>query len=140
VNRQSGLTLVEVLIAAVILFASLTMAALTITSLRSNSASAEQVIATLQPARMIAISLRQQIRDNPLPQLEGRGQLAGVDYYWQANIIQRGSAPEQFDFDSGSSSAPPERFILYLVKLQLHYRGKTEELEFKELAWLPMGA
>lgn len=139
-NRQAGLTLVEVLVAAVILFATLSLAAVTITSLRNNSASAERLITTLQPARIIALSIRQYIRDNPEQQLSGSGQLHGVSYSWQAEIIQRGSAPEQFDFNSGSNIAPPERFILYLVKLQLQYEGRSEELEFKELAWLAMGA
>jgi len=63
VNRQSGLTLIEVLIAAVILFAALSLASVTISSLRTNSASAERLITTLQPARMIAMAVRQQIRE-----------------------------------------------------------------------------
>ncbi|WP_417705076.1 type IV pilus modification PilV family protein [Rheinheimera aquimaris] len=138
-NRQSGLTLIEVLIAAVILFAALSLASVTISSLRSNSASAERLITTLQPARMIALSVRQQIRDNPETARSGSGQLNGVEFSWQAEVIKRGSAPEQFDFNSGSVIAPPERFLLLLVKLQLEYQGRAEQLEFKELAWLPMG-
>lgn len=133
-----GLTLVEVLIAAVILFAALSLSALTIQTLRQSSAQAEKVIKTLQPARMIALTIRQQIRSQPQDQLSGSGRLQNVSYQWQASVIKTGSAPEQLDLDSGTVIVPPERFRLYQVNLQLEMQGRVEQLQFKELAWLPL--
>lgn len=137
-NISRGLTLVEVLVAAVILFAALSLSALTIQSLRQSSAQAEKVIKTLQPARMIALSIQQQIRNRPEETLSGAGKLGEVSYSWQARVVSKGSAPERFDVDSGSVVVPPERFWLYQVELELNYAGRTEQLQFKELAWLPL--
>lgn len=137
-NISRGLTLVEVLVAAVILFAALSLSALTIQSLRQSSAQAEKVIKTLQPARMIALNIQQQIRNNHQEMLSGTGKVGDVSYSWQANVVSKGSAPERFDIDSGSVIVPPERFWLYQVELELHFAGRTEQLQFKELAWLPL--
>lgn len=137
-KRALGLTLVEVLVAAVILFAALSLSALTIQSLRQNSAQAEKTIKILQPVRMIALSIKQQIRSNPLDNLTGNGELNEVIFQWQAHVVAKGSAPEQFNLDSGTITVPPERFRLYQVELELSYQGKTELLHFKELAWLPL--
>jgi Tfp pilus assembly protein PilV len=135
---ERGLTLVEVLVAAVILFAALSLSALGLQSLRQSSAQAEKVIVTLQPARMIVLSIQQQIRLDPQAVLTGQGELNQVSYQWQAQIIASGSAPERFDVDSGSVTVPPERFKLYQVTLTLNYDGRTEQLQYKELAWLPL--
>lgn len=137
-KNSRGLTLVEVLVAAVILFAALSLSALTIQSLRQSSAQAEKVIKTLQPARMIALSIQQQIRNRPEDTLSGAGELGEVSYSWQARVVSKGSAPERFDLDGGSVKVPPERFWLYQVELELNYAGRTEQLQFKELAWLPL--
>lgn len=137
-NIARGLTLVEVLVAAVILFAALSLSALTIQSLRQSSAQAEKVIKTLQPARIIALNIQQQIRQSRQETLSGDGEVGNVNYSWQATVISKGSAPERFDIESGSVTVPPERFWLYLVKLELHFEGRTEQLQFKELAWLPL--
>lgn len=137
--RQSkGFTLVEVLIAAVILFAALSLSALTLQTLRQSSAKAEKVIKTLQPARMIALSIQQQIRSQPQDEMSGTGALGEVLYEWQAKVIKTGSAPAQLDIDSSTLVVPPERFRLYQVDLQLSLDGRTEYLQFKELAWLPL--
>lgn len=133
-----GLTLVEVLVAAVILFAALSLSALTIQSLRQNSAQAEKVIKTLQPARIIALNIQQQIRSSLQESLSGSGMVGDVSYRWQATVISKGSAPQRFDIESGSVTVPPERFWLYQVELELHFAGRTEQLQFKELAWLPL--
>lgn len=137
-KRCQGLTLVEVLISAVILFAALSLSAVTLQTLRQSSAQAEKVIKTLQPARMIALSIQQQIRSQPQDTLSGSGIIENVSYQWQASVIKTGSAPVQFDIDAGSVTVPPERFRLYQVDLQLSTEGRTEQLQFKELAWLPL--
>ncbi|WP_019674718.1 PilW family protein [Arsukibacterium perlucidum] len=133
-----GLTLVEVLIAAVILFAALSLSAVTLQTLRQSSAQADKVIQTLQPARMVTLSIQQHIRSQPQDNMSGSGKVGDVSYQWQASVIQTGSAPEQLDVDSGSITVPPERFRLYQVELQLEMQGRVELLQFKELAWLPL--
>lgn len=133
-----GFTLIEVLLAAVILFSALSLAVMALQTLRQSSAQAEKSIKTLDPARMISLIIQQQIRANPEADLQGEGDAQQVHYRWQAKIIAKGSAPERFDFDAGTSVVPPERFRLFLVDLELTYQGRTEQLQFKELAWLPM--
>ncbi|HEY9041990.1 MAG TPA: hypothetical protein VIN66_07375 [Rheinheimera sp.] len=137
-NISRGLTLIEVLVAAVILFAALSLSVVSIQSLRQSSAQAEKIIKTLQPTRMIALSIQQKIRSKPEESLSGSGRINKLTYSWQANVIAKGSAPQRFDLDSGSVSVPPERFWLYQVDLELSYAGRTEQLQFKELAWLPL--
>ena len=133
-----GLTLVEVLIAAVILFTALSLSAVTIQTLRQSSAQAEKVIKTLQPARMIALTIQQQIRSNPQDTLSGNGTIHNISFQWHAVVVKKGAAPPRFDIETSSSGADsPERFWLYQVELELDYAGRTEQLQFKELAWLP---
>lgn len=133
-----GLTLIEVLVAAVILFAALSLSAVSISTLRQSSAQAEKVIKTLQPARMIMLSIREHIRADPQDSLSGRGGVEQVSYQWHAQLLKAGSAPEQLDIDSGSIVTPPQRFRLYSVDLTLQFAGRTEQLQFKELAWQPL--
>lgn len=137
-KSAKGLTLIEVLVAAVILFAALSLSAVSISSLRQSSAQAEKIIKTLQPARMIMLSIREHIRANPQDSVSGQGKVELVSYRWQAQLLTTGSAPEQLDIDSGSVVTPPERFRLYRVDLILEFAGRTEQLQFKEFAWQPL--
>jgi Tfp pilus assembly protein PilV len=137
-KHAKGFTLVEVLIAAVILFTALSLSAVTIKTLRQSSAQAEKVIKTLQPARMIALTIQQQIRNNPQDTMSGNGTLYDVSYQWRAVVIKTGSPPPRFDVETSTTGAGlSERFWLYEVEMELNYADRTEQLQFKELAWLP---
>lgn len=106
-KRALGLTLVEVLVAAVILFAALSLSALALKSLRQNSAQAEKVIKMAEPVRMIVLTVQQQIRAKPEAELTGAGEAFKVSYSWHAAVVKTGSAPSRFDLDAGSITVPP---------------------------------
>lgn len=133
-----GLTLIEVLIAAVILFAVLSLSAMSIQALRQSSSQAQKAIDIVKPSRMIMLTIQQQIRANPQANLSGNGQVQGVKFDWEAKVVQTGSAPEQLDLDTGTVTVPPERFQLYQVNLRLTLGDREQQFQFKELAWLPL--
>ena len=135
--RPAGFTLIEVLIASVILFA--VIAAVTDgyrSSVRSDikSRAVLDLNATLP---LIVPHIREVLRSQPTETASGSGRILGVDYAFNATTIAFKPPPPRFDPDSGEFREYPPRYRLYQVRLELSNRDARRSLEFKELAWLP---
>lgn len=138
-NKISGLTLIEVLIALMILMAVLSTTALVVQSSRQNSAQAAAVIDLLRPLPLILQHVRQQLRQKAPAEATGQGELLGVKFDWRANT-QRFDAADLSVLagESGASVIGKPRFRLYLVQLTLRAGNKERQFTFQELAWLPV--
>lgn len=134
-GAQRGFTLVEVLIAATILFATLAVASETYRSALLSSSRAEGVVAMLTPLPLITSSIRSQLRSQPVEKLAGESELLGVSYEWEANTVRYGSPARRFDPDATDFVSYPPRFRLYDVRLKLRRGAQQREFLYQEVAW-----
>jgi prepilin-type N-terminal cleavage/methylation domain-containing protein len=138
VNRQRGFTLLEVLIAATILFTVLAVAAETYRNSLLASGRAQGLVTMLTPLPLITSAIRNQLRSNPVEKLSGSSELLGVGYEWEAITVRHGSPPYRFDPDMTDFVSYPKRFRLYDIRLKLRRARQEREFLYQEIAWEPM--
>lgn len=137
-NRQRGFTLLEVLIAATILFTVMAVATETYRNSLLASSRAQGLVTMLTPLPLITSAIRNQLRSNPVEKLDGRSALLGVDYEWEATTVRYGSPPYRFDPDVTDFVSYPKRFRLYDIRLKLRLAKQQREFLYQEIAWEPM--
>ena len=137
-NRQHGFTLLEVLIAATILFTVLAVATETYRNALLASSRAEGLVNLLTPLPLITSAIRSQLRSNPVEKLDGNAELLGVRYEWEAMTVRHGAPARRFDPDFADFRDYPQRFRLYDVRLKLARGGQERVFLYQELAWEPV--
>jgi prepilin-type N-terminal cleavage/methylation domain-containing protein len=137
-RRQAGFTLLEVLIAATILFTVLAVATETYRNSLLASSRAEGLLNLLTPLPLITSSIRSQLRSNPVEELSGDAELLGVRFEWQATTARHGAPARRFDPDTADFRTYPPRFRLYDVRLKLARAGQERVFLYQELAWEPV--
>jgi prepilin-type N-terminal cleavage/methylation domain-containing protein len=138
VNRQRGFTLLEVLIAATILFTVLAVATETYRNSLLASGRAQGLVTMLTPLPLITSAIRNQLRSNPVEKLSGSSELLGVGYEWEAITVRYGSPPYRFDPDMTDFVSYPKRFRLYDITLKLRRAKQERVFLYQEIAWEPM--
>ncbi len=138
VRRQSGFTLIEVLIAAVIMFTVLATATLSLRTALNASERAAVTAELLAPLPWITPVIRDSLRADPAAERSGEGALFGVTYRFRANIVRLGAPPTRFDPDAADFMDYGPRFALYDVELELERDGETASFLYQELAWRPL--
>lgn len=139
-NKAKGFTLIEVLIAAMIMIAVLTLTAMSFQSARSSNEAAAKTLQLLAPLPLITDTIRAQIREKATDSLNGDGSLNGVSYSWSATTEVFAAAPPAYSAENDEYTPYPKRFRLYLVKLTLSAGRKSESFEYKEFAWTQRSA
>lgn len=132
-----GFTLIEVLIASVILFATITVVA---ESYRASLAAGRRATATaemLTPLPLITSSIRARLREQPEERLGGEGEVLGVRYTFEAVTVRFEPPPPAVDLDLQDMRTFAPRYRLYDVKLSLERRPVRRQFLYQELAWLP---
>lgn len=137
-RREAGFTLIEVLIAATILFLVIAVAADTYRSALLASRKAEGLLELLTPLSLVTAAVRDSLRSTPREQLTGGGELLGVHYRFQAATARYGPPAARFDPDAGAFTRYSPRFRLYDVRLTLSKGERQREFLYQELAWEPM--
>lgn len=136
-RRSNGFTLIEVLIASVIMLAVLSLAANLFAQARLSSQKAQDSIMMQSPLALILDTIRQQIRQNPQDLMNGDGSIDEVQYTWSATTELFLPPPDNFISESSQVVSYSPRFRLYQVQLELSYRSAFRSYQFKEVAWLP---
>lgn len=132
-KANNGFTLIEVLIAAIILFSSL---AITAQLFSASSLSADKAAATAQyyqQSELVITTIKSQLRErfkrNKNADLQGEIEAAGQIYSWQA--VKTASIAPPMDIED---TEPPEpRFARFLVTVELINKGKS--FQFETVAW-----
>jgi prepilin-type N-terminal cleavage/methylation domain-containing protein len=137
-NRERGFTLIEVLIAATILFMVLATAGYSYQSSLLASRKAEGLIAILTPLPMILETVRNELRAHPDAESSGQGTLLGVHYGFEAKTVRYEPPPARFDPDQAVFAKYAPRFRLYDVSLTLAHGGTRRRYLYQELAWEPL--
>lgn len=137
-RRQSGFTLVEVLIAAVIMFTVLATATLSLRGALVASERASRTTELLAPLPWITPAIRDSLLENPAFERSGEGAMFGVDYRYEAVMARSGSPPPRFEPEIADFMEYAPRFLLYDVELTLERDGETTQFLYQELAWRPL--
>lgn len=137
VRHTAGFTLVEVLIASVILFATITVVA---ESYRTSLASSIRATATaelLTPLPLIVSTVRESLRSQPDERVKGQGEMLGVRYSFDAVTVRFEAPPPAFADNAEGLVRFAPRYRLYDVRLLLEHRAVRRQFVYQELAWLP---
>jgi prepilin-type N-terminal cleavage/methylation domain-containing protein len=137
-NRARGFTLIEVLIAATILFMVLAVAGYSYQSSLLASRKAESLVALVTPLPMILETVRNDLREHPDAERSGQGTLLGVHYGFEAKTMRYEPPPARFDPDQAVYTKYAPRFRLYDVSLTLAHAGAQRRYLYQELAWEPL--
>jgi len=141
-QNTTGFTLIEVLIAAVILFSALAITAelYSASSLSANKASEKARFYQINPIAISAIKadIRSLTENRRLTELSNEFTIYGIHYQWQAQ--RTAFKPRATDFDD--FEPPPNRFGLFKVNVlaQLNSsnangNNKLSEFQFQVAAW-----
>jgi prepilin-type N-terminal cleavage/methylation domain-containing protein len=140
-HTERGFTLIEVLIAAVIMFTVLATATLSLRTAIHSSERATRTIELLAPLPWITPTIRDSLREISSSKLpsdhDGEGLLFGVRYRYHATLVRSGAPPARFDVDAADFVEYAPRFGLYDVELELEREGETSRFIYKELARQP---
>ncbi len=134
-NKQHGFTLLEVLLAALIMFTVLSLSALAVQTFRLSSHKSERLIKALTPVRAMTLQIKQQLQQEHGDALAGHGSMQDVSFHWQATLLEQKAAPIQMDPDTGLVSSSAPRFKLFQIELTLSYQGFTSTKVYKEVIW-----
>jgi type II secretory pathway pseudopilin PulG len=131
----TGFTLVEILIAMVILFATISTGMLAYSNALSNSERAKNVIKIYSALPMLQQSIKQQLLQNP-ELTSGKGQLLGVNFEWHAEPGELTSPPAEIDDVDGSATQRAARYRQHRISLLLRFAETERQIIYQELTWL----
>jgi len=141
-REQRGFTLIEVLIAAVIMFTVLATATVSLRAAMHASERASRKTELLAPLPWITPTIRERLReypgDNLATERSGEGVVFGVEYRFHASLVRSGAPPSRFDVDAAEFIEYAPRFGLYDVELELEREGEQSRFVYQELAWQPL--
>lgn len=137
VKAGSGFTLIETLLAGLILFAVLAVASMSYSGAMGSSLKAQNRIEMAKSVPFILEKLRLDMRQRSQQSnnMSGNGQIMGTTYSWQAVIKQRGAAPSQLNQFTGKFEEGPKRFKLWEINLKLEYKGYETTKLVHEVTW-----
>ncbi len=134
-RRQRGFTLVEVLIAATILFVVMTAATEAYRGALESSRRAEATVRVLTPLPMVTAAVRDALRADPRERVEGEGELLGVPWRFTAQTARYAAPPARFDPAQEDFRVYEPRFRLYDVQLEMGSGTGRRTFTYQELAW-----
>ncbi|WP_158089094.1 type II secretion system protein [Cognaticolwellia mytili] len=137
-KNNNGFTLIEVLVASVILFSSIALVSMVYRGafLSSEKANSHIVIAGVLPSVLanIRTSIRQQGNSNST-QISEKNTTWDVNYQWQAELVSNKGAPKKLDPVTHQLTTQPLKYKLWQVNLTLSYKNLTQQHQFNELSW-----
>lgn len=137
-STQTGFTLIEVLIATVILFSSIAMVSMVYRGafLSSEKANAHIMINGVLPAVLSTIQADiKELGATGQTSITQKAKIWDVDYNWQATIVQSKKAPKKLDIDSGKFIHSKKEYQLWQVNLTFSYKTTQKQYQFSELSW-----
>lgn len=137
-RRLGGFTLIEVLIAATILFASITVISESYRASLVASDKASRTAAMLTPMPLIVGHVKNRLLETPDERVWGNGEVLGVGFDFEATSVRFASAPSRIEPDTGEFRVSPPRFRLYDVRLNIRRGSLKKSFSYQELAWLPV--
>jgi prepilin-type N-terminal cleavage/methylation domain-containing protein len=144
IKRQNGFTLIEVLIAALIMFLVIVTMMSIYQGAMLSSQKATSALVLPQNAMQVRTLITEQIRvSKGQSQLSGSGQVNGIGFEWFAEKVAAGRPlhPNNIDWRVGAGFLVPYEGVggvpvyLWDVYFTLSYRDTERRYEFSELSW-----
>lgn len=137
-QSHSGFTLIEVMVAAVILFSVIAAVSMVYRGafLSSEKANGHVILTGILPA--LLANIRDDIRSQGNyieSKLSKSSNIWSVEYNWQAKLIMQERAPKKLDVDTGSYITPPLKYKLWLVDLEVKNQASSQKYQFYEMSW-----
>ncbi|WP_198678720.1 type II secretion system protein [Pseudidiomarina insulisalsae] len=133
-RASEGFTLIEILVAMTILFATVVTGVIAFQNNMQNSVKAAEVMHVLSQVDAARSSIRFT--------LQHEQQTSGADLYtqdvkvdWQANEVAYLPPAPFFDEDTGSFNQFAPRFHLYAITLTMQYGSTKRVFNYEELVW-----
>ncbi|WDE13266.1 PulJ/GspJ family protein [Thalassomonas haliotis] len=137
-SKTRGFTLIEVLVATIILFTSIATVSMIYRGAFLSSEKADRHIKVTSVLPALLANIRNDIRaqgNSPEEELSKQGKAWYVQYSWRAKLVDHKSAPRRLDVDTGNYITPPLKYKLWLVELTMQFQTTTREYQFYELSW-----
>jgi type II secretory pathway component PulJ len=137
-TRQSGFTLMEVLIAGLILFMTISTTTLIYRGAMLSSQKAEQTLVLNGYLPFAMEQIEQEMRQQKYADqtlLQGSGNLLASRYNWQAKQLLAKRPLPRLGASSTELIEQPARFKLWQVHLTLKYGGGEKRFSYKELTF-----
>lgn len=130
ISRNEGFTLIEVLIASLIMFISIAAFSMVFRSALISSSSAENHVATssIIPLIQNEISHHLQMKTD-----NGQGRLLGRNYRWTAKKLKETKPPPRYLAEKIVQQN--HTATLWQVTLIVSYKGRETEYELGEISW-----
>ena len=136
---SKGFTLIEVLVATVIMISSI--AAITMIY-RGVIVSSERAAANIQISSVVEATLgeiKEQIQtlsDKEITNLNGNGSQLNISYSWSAELLNFEAAPPTYDIDQARLIQPEEKYMLWSVTVSFSHKNVRKEYSYREVSWL----
>lgn len=138
-SKQKGFTLLEVLVAAMILFLVIAMLAQIFATSTKASKAAERTVKVTSSMPLFVQAIREHL-SSETPALgakkTGRGELLQLRYEWNAEVIEFKAPPDRLDVDLGSMTSYEPKFALWKVDLIIGQGEYERIVSYNEFTWL----
>lgn len=136
--QERGFTLVEVLVAGLILFLTIASTTLIYRSSALSSQRAEMAIVLngYLPFAMEKIEIEMNSPNYARSEnLNGKGEVAGIRFDWSARKNLRKSPLPRLGPLGGEMIEQPARYSIWRVELRMYYQGESKVFEYQELTY-----
>lgn len=137
-HNNSGFTLIEVMVAAVILFSVIATVSMVYRGafLSSEKANKHIVISAVMPSVISNIQMDIRKKENKSKELlSGKSKAWEVDVQWKATLIEEKHPPKKYDAFTNKLSTAPIKYKLWQVQLTLEHNNSIKEYQYNELSW-----
>lgn len=139
-RASRGLTVVEVLIAAVMIFSVMTVVSEGYRASLLASRKSTELEALLAPLPLVLNRVRSDLRDGVAKdrtEFQNDGTILSVEYRYIARSEKFKPPMSGYDFATDQIRDYAPRYHLFHVMLTLKFGSTERSFEYRELAWLP---
>lgn len=133
-KNSSGFTLIEVLVAALIAFISLSVFTLVFRGAIIANTKAESALLTSSIATLVTSEISSEITSNKAQNsLSGKGELLEGTYFWEARVIETIKPPVRFV--GAEISQAEHRLKKWQVSFSVTVKGRSREYQYEDISW-----
>jgi prepilin-type N-terminal cleavage/methylation domain-containing protein len=133
---SKGFTLIEVLIAATILFTVVATVSQIYQGATQSSIKASRSVELSALIPLLADTISFNLRQADVTQtITQQGILDDYQFSWTASVVRKGAPPPRFELESDSYVTLDEKFYLWQVQLTISKENYSQKFEFTSLSW-----